>query len=510
MYIRNLVGWGRVVVVNLDLNMNIAVLVKILSYVLLLVGAGLLWFGGFLYGGIGVLVVFFLLFLSDWNDWRLRRFFSYDFLFDRREVGEFADKDVRRDLNVVLRLGDEMNELLYRIEDEDLLSLEKEASLGQKDRLTNLYRDLDEKLEVVNELFWKYSGRVDMKREKGKEVYFVHTAAFVYMYDVGSRMSVASNFVVYLLLLESETYKNLIRSLVFPSTQVFLRSGLYVLKKLKFRSEKINKKKDKFVKDMKYSVGLSRFPYLASFKYYFSLVKLFKTQHLVPLLKSFLLFIDEKKVREGGVCMTVSDVEKVMDVLEPGDIIVQRRALSMSSWVIPGYWTHGALYVGGREELKEYFGVDAVGVLNKLDKLKLFGKTKYVFEAIKEGVSASDALKVLKADSIVVFKPKVGEFDRLRAAEYVLGQLEKEYDYGLDFLSEKSFICSELVYKAYSDVDSGENLLGFEPRMIGGLVFTFTPEDLYESCVAGLGDRFEVGICLKHDKNYKKVREVEL
>jgi hypothetical protein len=362
----------------------------------------------------------------------------------------------------------------------------------------------------MNEMFWKYSGRVDMKVEKGKEIYFLHSAAFIYLYDAGSRLAVASNFVVYLLSLESETYKNLTRSLIFPSTQVFVRSGLYVLKKLKFSSLKVRKWKDKFVNDVKYSVGLSRFPYLASFKYYFSLVKLFKTQNLVPLLKSFLLFIDERKVRDGGVCMTDSDVEKVMKVLEPGDIVVQRRALSMSSWVIPGYWTHGALYVGSREELKDYFGIDAQSVLDKLDKLKLFDNKKYLFEAIKEGVSASDARVALKSDSIVVFKPKVGEFDRLRAVEYVLGQLEKEYDYGLDFLSENSFICSELVYKAYSDVESGENLLGFEPRMIGGLVFTFTPEDLYESCVVGLGERFDVGICLKHDKKYEKVREVEV
>jgi hypothetical protein len=490
--------------------MNIPILVKVLSYVLLLGVVGGLLLQGLIYGFWFSLGLFVILIWSDWNDWRLKRFFSYDFLFDRKDVGDFSDKDVRRDLGVVLRLGKDMNLLIFQLEEQGLLSLEKDASLGEKADLIRVYNELQKLLEVMNEMFWKYSGRVDMKVEKGKEIYFLHSAAFIYLYDAGSRLAVASNFVVYLLSLESETYKNLTRSLIFPSTQVFVRSGLYVLKKLKFSSLKVRKWKDKFVNDVKYSVGLSRFPYLASFKYYFSLVKLFKTQNLVPLLKSFLLFIDERKVRDGGVCMTDSDVEKVMKVLEPGDIVVQRRALSMSSWVIPGYWTHGALYVGSREELKDYFGIDAQSVLDKLDKLKLFDNKKYLFEAIKEGVSASDARVALKSDSIVVFKPKVGEFDRLRAVEYVLGQLEKEYDYGLDFLSENSFICSELVYKAYSDVESGENLLGFEPRMIGGLVFTFTPEDLYESCVVGLGERFDVGICLKHDKKYEKVREVEV
>jgi uncharacterized protein YycO len=237
---------------------------------------------------------------------------------------------------------------------------------------------------------------------------------------------------------------------------------------------------------------------------------LFKRENIIPRWRAFLLFIDKRRIRAGELAMKDEDLEKVYNVVTPGDVLVSRRALTMTSVIIPGYWTHGALYLGSREELVDYFGEDSVELLKKMDELGLHSEDKYVIEAIEQGVTASSSDKALKADSLVVFKPRVGEFDRLKALEYVLDNLSKEYDYGLDFLTESSFICSELVYKAYSDVETGEHKLGFEARLIGGLVFTFTPQDLYESCEAGIGDKFDVGICLKHDSGYKKVKKVEL
>ncbi len=487
---------------------KLPVISKGVAYLVLLVVMIGLWRVGIEIGAIGLGVVGGLLLLMDWNDWRLKRFFSYDFFLYRKEMKSFADKEVKKELIEVLSLIDEIRGLLHELEKKGLLKLAKDAPIFQKEDLNKLYFEMEEKVEQVNEFFWKYSGGADLKTEKGKMIYFIYSSSFIALYDVGSRLSEASNFVVYLLSIESSTFKNLLRSLIFPSTQVFLKSALYVLDGLSFRSKKVGELKKNFVGDIKRSVGVSQFPFWSSLKYYFSLVGLFKQQRLVPVLKSFLLFIDKRRIREGGMAMNEKDVEKVVNVLEPGDIILVRRALTMTSVVIPGYWTHAALYVGSREQVSEFFGIDSKSVLKLMDDLRL-GDSKYVLEAVEKGVTATEYMKGLKSDSIVVFKPKIGEFDRLDALEYALLNMEKEYDYGLDFLSEGSFICSELVYKAYSDLKTGEQKLGFVAKSKAGLVFTFTPEDIYESCVKGLGDRFELGICLKHNKNYSKVKEVK-
>lgn len=486
---------------------KLPVFIKVVMYTFLVSLGG--WFGliGNWIGvvGVGGLIGVFL--FMDWNDWRLRRFFSYNFFLGKNGERNLGIKEVKTDLKNVLRVIKEARSLLFKLEKKRLLLLDKDAPIAKKQQLNSIYFELEKSVEELNRYFWKYSGGADLNTEKGRVAYFIYSGTFMVLYDVGSRLSESSNFVVYLLSIESETFKNLLRSLVFPSTQVFLRSSLYVLDGLTFRSDLINKGKNDFVEEMKSSVGVAQFPVWASIKYYFSLVRLFKQQRLVPVFKSFLLFIDKRRIRKGDMAMNEEDVKEVLNVLEPGDIILVRRALSMTSVIIPGYWTHAALYVGGRDQMKEFFGVDSAGILKKMDELKL-GEDKYVLEAIEKGVTASGHRKGLKADSIVVFKPLVGEFDRLKAIEYALDNVEKAYDYGLDFLSEGSFICSELVYKAYSDQKTGEHKLGFVAKAKAGLVFTFSPQDIYEACIEGLGERFEIGICMKHTKNYKKVKRV--
>lgn len=477
----------------------------------LMIGFGFFaYLKGYHWGSLLIFLLGLIFVLVDWNDWRLRRFFSYDLFLDREGGRIFGIKEVKDDLVRVLELGGRVRMKISKMENEGLLGLEKEATIMEKRNLIEIYNVVDHDLKELNKLFWKYSRGGNMASEKGKLIYFIYVSTFVYLYEAGSRLSESTNFVVYLFCSESDTYKNLVRSLLFPSTQIFLRSGLYVLRKIKLRSEQYDAMRSGFVENMKYSLGVSRYPYWASLKYYFSVAKLFKRQNIIPRWRAFLLYLDKKKIRKGSVTMSDRDVEKVYRVIEPGDIVLTRKALTMTSVIIPGYWTHASLYMGSRDELREFFGLDADVIFAKLDELGLYSKGRYLVEAVEEGVVASEADKALKADSLVVFKPKVGEFDRLKALQYVLDNLSKEYDYGLDFLTESSFICSELVYKAYSDVETGEHKLGFEPTNKGGIVFTFTPQDLYESCEIGIGDRFEVGVCLKHDSGYKKVREVGL
>lgn len=486
------------------------VLFKIISYSVLLILCLFSYLYDLSYVSIGLLLLCFAFLWLDYSDWRLKRFFSYDFLFSGKGSLNLSQKEMLNDIDMVLANGSQLRALLLMLEKEGLNKLDFKSTIKKKANLVLLYKEIESLLNALNTHFWKYNLKTDLKTEKGKQMYFVYIASFIYLYEAGARLSSSSLFTVTLLSEKSETFKNLMRSLVFPSTQILIESGGYVLSKLKFSNDSVELKKKVFVNEYKNYMDINNFPFLSSVKYYLSVLKLFKNQKLLPYFKSFLIRISNTKLREGSMAMKLDDVSKVLEVLEPGDIVLVRRATTMTSVVIPGYWTHAALYVGSFDQIEDYFGVDAKNVTDEFERLNLDKSESYVFEAVEKGVSASGHLKGLLADSIVVLKPKVGAFDRLKAVEFVLEHIEKDYDYGLDFFSEGSFVCSELVYKAYMDDESGVHKLGFKAGFKGGLVYTFSPQDMYEASMDNLDDKFEVGICLKHDKKYTKVEKVNL
>ena len=484
-------------------------LFKLFFYLLSVLGLLFLFVAELWIGFIGLFILVFGFGFMDWHDYKLKKFFSYGLFFRRVDVKQSKKYEIRDDLSLVLEIGKNMRELMLELESKELIRIDKNGSISEKSELIAKYKKIESLLKKLNKLFWKYSYGFNLKKEEGRLMYFVYVAAFVYMYDLANRLSKSSNFVVNLISVETDSMSNLLKNLVFPTTQVFWRSGLYVLNNLKFDDKEVEGFKVKFIEKMKFTLGVFHFPFWASVKYYFGLVSLFKQKKWVPFFKSFMQFISRQKIRNGSMAMKKKDVEKVLEIIEPGDIIVARRAITMTGVVIPGYWTHGALYLGNRKQIEQYFKNFSDEVLNKFDTLGLKESDSFVLEAIDKGVTASGSIKGLRADSLVVFKPKLSKRDRFEALLFAMGNLNKEYDYGLNFFSESSFICSELVFKAYSNLRTGKQKLGFSPRLVAGLVFTFSPQDLYEACVKGLDKKLELGICLKHDYNYKKVINVK-
>lgn len=178
-----------------------------------------------------------------------------------------------------------------------------------------------------------------------------------------------------------------------------------------------------------------------------------------PIQKGLANAMGDTRVRRGhDFLIDESQLLRCADLMQPGDIMIQRREWYMSNLGIPGYWTHAALYLGTAEqreqlsqqpEVMNHLGRLGITNLNQLIP-KGDSTFKYaVVEAIGEGVSLTDLMTSGAADSMAVLRPTCSDRARADAIARALTYLGRPYDYRFDFDSDTALVCSELVFKAY-------------------------------------------------------------
>lgn len=90
-----------------------------------------------------------------------------------------------------------------------------------------------------------------------------------------------------------------------------------------------------------------------------------------------------------------AQIAELRRVMQPGDIIFERRDWALTNVGLPGFWPHVALYVGTPEERRRLFG-DPISE-----------KSATVIEAIGEGVLLSTFEHTADADYVAVIRPRV-------------------------------------------------------------------------------------------------------
>lgn len=172
--------------------------------------------------------------------------------------------------------------------------------------------------------------------------------------------------------------------------------------------------------------------------------------------------------------VTQSQIFMLRDQLEPGDIILTRDELKMSTHFIPGFWTHAVLYLGGRDQFHRYFSdlIDAGGGPCIDPAVWRNGETDSaaIIEADLNGVGTYPLSHLAPVDHLVVLRPLVGKETKLSALSRAWGLNGKAYDFYFDFDTQDALICSELIYHAYGS-GQGKSGLAFPLYLHNGKPF---------------------------------------
>ncbi len=146
-------------------------------------------------------------------------------------------------------------------------------------------------------------------------------------------------------------------------------------------------------------------------------------------------------------------VGELRKILQPGDILLERRNWFLSNAFLPGFWPHAALYLGNQQELEALGVADDPRVTphrNEFLGEDEAGHPYAVIEAISEGVVfTSLEHSVGEADAVAVLRPRLSDGQRREAIARAFSHHEKPYDFEFDFFSNDRLVCSELVYRAY-------------------------------------------------------------
>lgn len=176
-----------------------------------------------------------------------------------------------------------------------------------------------------------------------------------------------------------------------------------------------------------------------------------------------------KLYRTQSILINTAQIQKMQSILQPGDIILERREWFLSNIGLPGYWPHAALYIGTPDERKAYFsegsvyknwfgaGLELENYLARqypeaYEKSLLTdadGHAPSVIEAISEGVSFTTLEHSLAADSVVILRPRLSLFDKAIAIKRAFHFSGRPYDFNFDFLTDAELVCTELIYKVY-------------------------------------------------------------
>lgn len=146
--------------------------------------------------------------------------------------------------------------------------------------------------------------------------------------------------------------------------------------------------------------------------------------------------------------ITSYDLYKLKDLL-PGDVLLSRQEWSLSNLLIPGFWKHGAMYIGEK------------------------GGVHYVIEATANGVMLNPLIDFcLTKDYILVRRPLFANHSEMSTAVALsITVLGAKYDYMFN-RGNNEFYCFELIHWAYENEGSP-----FELRETMG-VLTVTGDDI--------------------------------
>jgi hypothetical protein len=159
--------------------------------------------------------------------------------------------------------------------------------------------------------------------------------------------------------------------------------------------------------------------------------------------------------------ITQAQIQDLEQILQPGDLILERRNWFLSNGFLPGFWKHMALYVGSAEDLERRGLSTDPRVQPHWERFRQPDRHGYqprVIEVVAAGVIFSPLEHTAAADDLAVLRPRVSESRKDAAIARAFSHYGKPYDFDFDFFSTDKLVCTELIFRAYDEVLLGEGI----------------------------------------------------
>lgn len=202
-----------------------------------------------------------------------------------------------------------------------------------------------------------------------------------------------------------------------------------------------------------------------------------------PMQEALFTWVGDTRVKKKQTrLIRPEQVDEMEVLLQPGDIIIERQNWYLSNIFLPGFWPHGALYIGDAQKLAAFLDGDPqvkayyakrnfAGFMDWLQKIypekyANFVKApekgehaKSVLEAISEGVVQNTLRHACYADYIAILRPRLPKLDIAKALEAGFYYNGRPYDFDFDFYTESDLVCTEFVIKCYAPFRSKKGLV---------------------------------------------------
>ena len=145
--------------------------------------------------------------------------------------------------------------------------------------------------------------------------------------------------------------------------------------------------------------------------------------------------------------VTPNIIDVLKSKLEPGDVFITRHDDAMSNLFLPGFWPHGALYIGSADTRKTR------GIAEVSDGYKPSTADNInILEAKKDGVLLRPIEETLQVDAFAVLRPKLSQPQINQALSRGLSHAGKLYDFIFNFATSDRLVCTEVIYRAYHGI----------------------------------------------------------
>ena len=156
-----------------------------------------------------------------------------------------------------------------------------------------------------------------------------------------------------------------------------------------------------------------------------------------------------------------NDVREILNIINPGDILLRRFDGYLNTVFTPGFWGHAGAYVGGNQ----------------------------VVHSVSEGCIQEDILNFCRADAIAVLAPYTGT-NVAEAIKKAKDYADENVPYDYQFSeTNKKYYCTELVDAIYNGIFFADYT-----ETVGGMILM--PDGIYNS----------KAVRLKLQINYKGVQ----